>query len=391
MEPNVPGSVSAPSSSSNEQRQNHIADNVVPLPLINHGIAHSSQFPASSTIQVGNTNGSVPSSSTNHSENWCYTQVRVTKCSYIWQIANFSFCREEMGEVIKSSTFYAQPTQNPQCNNEKLKWCLRINPKGLDEESKDYLSLYLLLVQSHRSEVRAKFKFSILNSAGEETKAMESQRAYRFVQGKDWGFKKFIRRDFLLDESNGLLQDDRLTISCEVMVVGDTLNISGTSKPSHLVHVPECALSDDLGTLLSRGSFADTFLVSGGRRFPAHRCILAARSPVFRAMYDSNAAWRETSKTESVVDVGADTEPEIVEAMLEFIYTGKCSSIAQYATELLAAADKYQLVSFLFTNACLYIHIRLHIQDRLKTFCEQWLADNLTTDSAADTLALADL
>lgn len=50
--------------------------------------------------------------------------------------------------------------------------CLRVNPKGLDEESKDYLSLYLLLVSCNKSEVRAKFKFSILNSKREETKAM---------------------------------------------------------------------------------------------------------------------------------------------------------------------------------------------------------------------------
>lgn len=54
--------------------------------------------------------------------------------------------------------------------------CLRVNPKGLDEESKDYLSLYLLLVSCNKSEVRAKFKFSILNAKREETKAMESQR-----------------------------------------------------------------------------------------------------------------------------------------------------------------------------------------------------------------------
>ena len=47
----------------------------------------------------------------------------------------------------------------------------------------------------------------------------ESQRAYRFVQSKDWGFKKFIRRDFLLDEANGLLPDDKLTIFCEASVV----------------------------------------------------------------------------------------------------------------------------------------------------------------------------
>jgi hypothetical protein len=47
-----------------------------------------------------------------------------------------------------------------------------VNPKGLDEESKDYLSLYLLLVSCNKSEVRAKFKFSILNAKREETKAM---------------------------------------------------------------------------------------------------------------------------------------------------------------------------------------------------------------------------
>jgi hypothetical protein len=83
----------------------------------------------------------------------------------MWTINNFSFCREEMGEVLKSSTFSAGA-------NDKLKWCLRVNPKGLDEESKDYLSLYLLLVSCNKSEVRAKFKFSILNAKREETKAM---------------------------------------------------------------------------------------------------------------------------------------------------------------------------------------------------------------------------
>ena len=40
----------------------------------------------------------------------------------------------------------------------------------------------MLQVSCNKSEVRAKFKFSILNAKREETKAMESQRAYRFVQ-----------------------------------------------------------------------------------------------------------------------------------------------------------------------------------------------------------------
>ena len=94
------------------------------------------------------------------------------KFSYMWTISNFSFTREDLGEVLKSSTFSAK--------DDKMKWCLRVNPKGLDEDSKDYLSLYLLLVSCNKSEVRAKFKFSILNSKKEETKAMESQRAYRY-------------------------------------------------------------------------------------------------------------------------------------------------------------------------------------------------------------------
>lgn len=63
----------------------------------------------------------------------------------------------------------------------------------------------------------------------------ESQRAYRFVQGKDWGFKKFIRRDFLLDEANGLLPDDKLTLFCEVSPAPSPRqppSATGTADPS---------------------------------------------------------------------------------------------------------------------------------------------------------------
>ena len=51
-----------------------------------------------------------------------------------------------------------------------------------------------------------------------------------YFEGKDWGFKKFIRRDFLIDEANGLLPDDKLTLFCEVSVVADSVNISGQTQ-----------------------------------------------------------------------------------------------------------------------------------------------------------------
>ncbi|RXG73023.1 Protein roadkill [Armadillidium vulgare] len=292
-------------------------------------------------------------------ENWCYTQVKVIKFSYMWTINNFSFCREEMGEVLKSSTFSAGA-------NDKLKWCLRVNPKGLDEESKDYLSLYLLLVSSNKSEVRAKFKFSILNAKREETKAMESQRAYRFVQGKDWGFKKFIRRDFLLDEANGLLPDDKLTLYCEVSVVADSINISGQSNAVQF-KVPDCRLSDDLGVLFESQKFSDVTLAVGGREFQAHKAILAARSPVFAAMFAHEMEERKHNRVEI-----QDVDHEVLREMLRFIYTAKASNLEKMADDLLAAADKYAL-------------------ERLKVMCEEALCINLNTENSAEVLILADL
>uniref|UniRef100_A0A1I8I867 Speckle-type POZ protein n=3 Tax=Macrostomum lignano TaxID=282301 RepID=A0A1I8I867_9PLAT len=293
-------------------------------------------------------------------ESWCCTQMKVTKFTYLWAIHNFSFCREEMGEVLKSSTFSAGP-------NDKLRWCLRINPKGLDEESKDYLSLYLLLVNcGSRNEVRAKFKFSLLNAKREETKAMESQRAYRFVQGKDWGFKKFIRRDFLVDEANGLLPDDRLTIHCEVSVVGETENLAGQSS-AQSVRLPECRLADDLGQLLERGQHADLTLCIGGAELPAHKAVLSARSPVFQAMFQHQM---EESRASRVVveDVDEDTMREV----LRYVYSGRAPRLDQMADSLLPAADKYQL-------------------DRLKVMCEESLAAALTVENVCDCLVLADL
>ncbi|XP_030262235.1 speckle-type POZ protein isoform X3 [Sparus aurata] len=271
----------------------------------------------------------VEMSSSPVAESWCYTQIKVVKFSYMWTINNFSFCREEMGEVIKSSTFSSGA-------NDKLKWCLRVNPKGLDEESKDYLSLYLLLVSCPKSEVRAKFKFSILNAKGEETKAMESQRAYRFVQGKDWGFKKFIRRDFLLEEANGLLPDDKLTLFCEVSVVQDSVNISGQNT-MNMVKVPDCRLAEELGDLWENSRFTDCSLCVAGQKFQAHKAILAARSPVFSAMFEHEM--EESKKNRVEIN---DVEPDVFKEMMCFIYTGKAPNLDKMADDLLAAADKVQ-------------------------------------------------
>lgn len=291
-------------------------------------------------------------------DNWCLTQVKVNKFSYIWTIENFSYCREDMGESLKSSNFSSSA-------DDPLKWCLRVNPKGLDEDSKDYLSVYLLLLTGNKGEVRAKFKFSILNHKREERKAMESQRAYRFVQGKDWGFKKFIRRDFLLDEANGLLPTDKLTIYCEVNVVSDAVTTCSQSNTAKL-SIPACTLTKDFSTLLDNSLFNDVHLESKDQKFPAHKAILAARSPVFKAMFEHKMEESETG----CVNID-DVDPDVVTELLQFVYTGTSTSIDKMADRLLAAADKYAL-------------------DRLKVMCEEALCQSLSSENAADVLILAD-
>ena len=105
---------------------------------------------------------------------------------------------------------------------------------------------------------------------------MESQRAYKFVQGKDWGFKKFIRRDFLLDEANGLLPDDKLTLYSEVSVVADSVNISGQTSVTKF-KIPECHLAEDLNCLFEQPNFSDVTLTCGNKEFKMHKSILAGK------------------------------------------------------------------------------------------------------------------
>ncbi|XP_036284546.1 speckle-type POZ protein-like [Pipistrellus kuhlii] len=290
---------------------------------------------------------------------WCHTQIQVMKFSHMWTISNFSFCCQEVGEFIQSSTFSSEA-------NDQLKWCLGVYPKGQDEESKDYLSLSLFLVSSPKSVFFAKFKLSILNDKGEEVQSLESRCAYRFVQGQERGFKEFIPRDVLLDEDYSLLPDDKLTLFCEVSVVQDSVTISGR-YPRNMVKVPKCQLADELGGLWENSWFTDCCFCVAGQEFQAHKAILAARSPVFRAMFGHAMQESITNQVEII-----DMEPGVFKEMMCFIYTGKAPNLDKMADGLLAAADKYAL-------------------ERLKVMCEEALSSQLSVESAAEMLTLADL
>ncbi|XP_059547787.1 LOW QUALITY PROTEIN: speckle-type POZ protein-like [Myotis daubentonii] len=292
-------------------------------------------------------------------ESWCHTEIKVVKFSHMWTIGNFSFCWQEVGDVIQSTTFSSLAI-------DQLKWRLRVYLKVLNKVSKDYLSLYLSLVSSPKCIFLAKFKLSILNDKKEEIKSLESHWAYSFVQGKDWGFKKCIRRDVLLDEDNSFLPDDKLALFCEVSVVQDSFTISGQST-AKMVKVPECQVAHVLGGLWENSWFTDCCFCVAVQEFQAHKAILVAHSPVFRAMFAHAMEESNKSRVEII-----DTEPGVFKEMMCFISTGKAPNLDKMADGLLAAADKYAL-------------------ERLKVMCEEALSRHLSEEVAAEMLTLADL
>ncbi|XP_059120849.1 speckle-type POZ protein-like [Peromyscus eremicus] len=290
-------------------------------------------------------------------QRWDHTQISLQNFSYMWTISNFRFILEEITESIRSPTFSTGAND---------KWCLTVYPKGVDEVSADYLSVNLVLLSCLKSHVWAKFQFWILSAKGEKMQTMRSPRAFKFMPGCDWGFKKYILRDFLLSHEPSLLSDDQLTLVCKVSMVQVSLHISDQNRKPR-IQVPRCTLADEIGDLWENSRFTDCCLVVAGQEFQAHKAILAARSPVFRAMFQHDM--EESRKKRFEIP---DLEPQVFKAMMDFIYTGKTPDLDSMAAALMAAADKYGL-------------------ERLKVMCEDALCRDLSVENAAHTLVLADL
>ena len=86
-------------------------------------------------------------------------------------------------------------------------------------------------------------------------------------------------------------------------------------------------------------AFSDAVLQSSdGLTFPVHRLVLLSASAYFKALYQGGGAgMRETGRPLELANVDGHT----LEAVLDFVYTGECSTSAPEA--LLEAADFLQI------------------------------------------------
>lgn len=104
-----------------------------------------------------------------------------------------------------------------------------------------------------------------------------------------------------------------------------------TEQPKQWAH-----LVADLTTIFESRKLFDVIFMVKGQEIGAHKMILAARSPVFMAMFD-NATTMEA--LESRVEITDFEMPEI-EAMLKYMYTGDVEDIKGIEDKMLAVAEK---------------------------------------------------
>ncbi|CAM0902599.1 unnamed protein product [Alopecurus aequalis] len=252
-------------------------------------------------------------------------------------------------------------------------WKIVFYPDGTEkDESSDHAACFLCCI-SPANYVRARFSFNVLEKLDGDVQVTNyGCRESTFSSaGEACGQQSFVSKSKLrplLDINNGCF-----TIRCLLTVIHEPRTVR-KRKP---IVVTQPSLRESLEHMLKDGEGADVTFSVQEQRFNAHRCVLAARSQVFKA--ELFGPMKE-SATQSVIKVD-DVEPQTFEALLHFIYTdamlddnddddddeGKTDRLQH----LLVAADRYGV-------------------DALRVMCEDKLYEGIDVETVATTLLLAE-
>jgi speckle-type POZ protein len=173
----------------------------------------------------------------------------------------------------------------------------------------------MYLANRSSTAVSASYKLFIRNQlANEDELVFSSVGVKQFeVQGQGkidgWGRDRFLPHDRITLDS-GILLNDTVIFAIEIAVYGDMENYCTSMNSGS-------TLDQDLRTLLKHGSTtADVTVVIGEKEYSLHRCILSARSPVFRAMLEN-----KTREKESGVIFLQEDDPAVLEHFINFLYS----------------------------------------------------------------------
>jgi hypothetical protein len=154
-----------------------------------------------------------------------------------------------------------------------------------------------------------------------------------------------------------------IIIACNLTVI--TFEDAEAAEASDICDfkVPLSYLSDDLGELLETREGSDVSFKVKDEVFPAHKNILAVRSPVFRAEFYG------PMRDEQNLRIVEDMQPTVFKGLLHFIYTDSFP-----AMDGLGAAEYEEMVRHLLVAA--YVrHGKVEVYLREKAWPETFCAD----------------
>ncbi|CAG2112694.1 unnamed protein product [Medioppia subpectinata] len=172
-----------------------------------------------------------------------------------------------------------------------------------------------------------------------------------------FGWKKFMEKSRAFDSQTGLLDKDFLKFWIQIEA-----NDERQSKGLDIQSVVENSYRNGFKSLLSDKCFTDFTVVVDDQEFAVHKAVLAARSPVFRAMIANDMKEKKESKV-----ILYDTDKEVFEQLLHFIYTGSAPKIEEMAHKLSILADFYDI-------------------EDLRYVCAQTLFSQLSKDNVMEAL-----
>ncbi|KAF8771300.1 Speckle-type POZ protein like [Argiope bruennichi] len=268
------------------------------------------------------------------------------------------------------------------------------------------LSVILIqLVLENTHIVFSTFESSIVDAQGDYVNCCNQEFWFTpTVQNEECTL--YLSKDTLMNENYLYLPNDILTLYCEVsfstgIVVEEIESTSfgcfdsirnNRTVPENIktinVKKPDLGSSNlkmNLNSMLQDNILCDIKLCTESEILSAHWFILTARSPVFRAMFESDM--KEKAKdTISVVDL----EPDTVRRLLLYLYTDTLEELHwEAASDLYVAAETYQILtlkdkcsSFLkanlsLTNACeVLLLAALHHDKELKSTVQDFILEN---------------
>ncbi|XP_020195389.1 BTB/POZ and MATH domain-containing protein 2-like [Aegilops tauschii subsp. strangulata] len=244
-------------------------------------------------------------------------------------------------------------------------WTISFFPDGVRHGSFGNASAFLNCL-SPEKDVRARFTLNLLDKSGTQVTKFEEMEYIFTPKCVYRGYAQFIGKSWLKSwsDSNG-----SFIIRCVLTVIGEPRS---EVRRNHVL-VPGRSLQDQLEDMRKKGEGADVTFSVCGQLFHAHRCLLAARSPVFKA--ELFGPMKEKATRSIKVE---DIEPPIFEALLHFVYTDSLPDDEQSKDwntaklqHLLVAADRYGL-------------------DGLMVLCESKLCESIDVETVATTLVLAE-